>query len=375
MSRARSVYVHVPFCVQRCGYCDFTLVAGRDDLIDPYLQALEIEIERCPEAGDVDTLFLGGGTPTHLSVAELQRLLKIVLSRFPLAEDAEFSVEANPADLTTDKVAALADAGTNRISLGVQSFDDGLLQVLERDHRAGDVVERVELLQQRIRNVSLDLIFGVPGQSVAQWEQSLEAAVALQPSHLSTYGLTFEKGTSFWTRRHKGDLQPVPEETEREMYAFAMDRLESSGFAQYEISSFARPGFACRHNQVYWSGLPFLGFGPGAAGFDGQRRIMNHRSVTTWMNRTLAGESAIGEVEELSRNDRARELLVLAIRRTQGLTRTWFESMAGIPLDGLCSATISALCRSGLLRDDGETIALTREGRFLADTVASRLLS
>lgn len=380
----RSVYIHVPFCAHRCGYCDFTLVAGKDHLADRYLEALTLEIDRCLKASgedrefrtepELDTVFFGGGTPTQLSAEQLEKLCSLVRTRFQLTPETEFSVEANPARMTDEKIAVLADAGVNRISLGVQSFDDATLTMLERDHRRADVFDCMERVRKRIDNISLDLIFAVPGQSLETWETTLQTAVDLSPMHLSTYGLTFEKGTAFWTRREKGELPQAPEELERRMYEVTMERLADNGFYQYEISSFARPEFRCRHNQVYWTGKSYYGFGPGAASLINHERRQNHRSVTTWLKKSLAGESAIGETELLDPESRARELLVLGLRTNDGVSRRAFSELSGFDVDEFVGETIRHLVATGLLTDNGSTITLSHEGRFLADTVAGELL-
>jgi len=367
----RSAYIHVPFCVHRCGYCDFTLVAGRDDLIDAYLEALAIELDRLERPRDVDTLFFGGGTPTHLPASQLARLLALTRRWFPPAPGAEICVEANPAGLDDAKVAVLADAGVNRVSLGVQSFDTQMLELLERDHRGADVSAVIARLRPAIPNIGLDLIFGVPGQTVELWQQTLAAALALEPTHVSTYGLTFEKGTAFQSRLDKGLLNKCDEELERAMYAVAMDELPRAGLEQYELSNFARPGFRCRHNEVYWAGRPFFGFGPGAARYAGGRRELNHRSVTTWINRVLAGHSPIADAEELSPEGRAREMVMLNLRRSTGLTLAEFHAQTGFDFRELAGDTLPRHLRQGLLEEQDGHVRLTREGRFLADTVFS----
>ena len=368
-SEARAAYIHVPFCAHRCGYCDFALVARRDDLIDAYLQALEIELGTLETPREIDTLFFGGGTPTHLPAAELDRLLKLVRRWFVLAEGYEFSVEANPAGLDDEKIAAMARAGVNRISLGVQSFDPGMLELLERDHREASVVDAVERLRGRFENISFDLIFGVPGQSLELWLETLRQAINLAPQHLSTYGLTFEKGTSFWKRLETGLLNSAPEELERSMYAEAMDRLSAAGFEHYEISNFARPGRRCRHNEAYWRLQPWYGFGPGAARYVDGRREINHRSVTTWIRRVLAGESPIAETDDLSPEDRARETLVIGLRRREGLLRDDFRRQTGYSVDELAGEALPRYVRQGLIEDRGDGLRLTREGLFVADAV------
>jgi oxygen-independent coproporphyrinogen III oxidase len=366
----RAAYIHVPFCAHRCGYCDFTLVARRDDLVEPYLAALERDLATLAAPREVETIFFGGGTPTHLSERQLECLLALVLRWFRPVADCEFSVEANPAGLDDGKIAVLAGAGVNRVSLGVQSFDAGVLETLERDHRGREALDVVERLRRRIDNVSLDLIFGVPGQTLDLWRETVRRAVALGPRHVSTYGLTFEKGTSFWSRRNRGALQQAPDELEREMYATAMDELPNAGFAQYELSNFARPGFACRHNETYWRQAPYFGHGPGAARYLNGVREMNHRSVTTWIRRVQAGESPIAEVDALSLEDRAREAAVLGLRRIRGIDRAEFRAHTGFDLEALAGEAIAKNVRSGLLEADALAVRLTREGRFLADAVA-----
>ena len=369
-----SAYIHVPFCVHRCGYCDFTLVADRDELMSDYLRAIEIELSCVEGQPKLETLFFGGGTPTHLPPDSLRALIELIRSRFDFAPDLEFSVEGNPADLSDETLGVLFEAGVNRLSLGAQSFDDAMLTTLERDHQADDIADCIERARTSIPNISLDLIFAVPGQSLELWQQTLDQAIALQPTHLSTYGLTFEKGTEFWTRREHGDLQQADEELERDMYALAMDTLEAAGLAQYEISSFARPGFRCRHNQVYWNGGEFFGFGPGAASYLDGQRILNHRSVTTWLKRTLVGESAVGEVESLSPEDRARELLVLGLRQTDGIDPAEFVQRSGFEMRSLAGEAFHRLIKQKLIEETAGRIRLTREGRFLADSVAGELL-
>ncbi|TXT35887.1 MAG: oxygen-independent coproporphyrinogen III oxidase [Planctomycetota bacterium] len=365
----RAAYLHVPFCAHRCGYCDFTLLAGRDDLSGDYLRALEIELRQLERPREVDTLFFGGGTPTHLEPDKLARLLELAREWFTLAPGYEFSVEANPAGLTDEKLRLMADAGVNRVSLGVQSFDEGLLKLLERDHRAADILDAVARLQQRFENVSLDLIFALPGQTLAHWRETLRRAIELQPTHLSTYGLTFEKGTTFWSRREKGAIEQLPNELERDMYAAAMDDLTAAGFEQYEISNFARPGFRCRHNQTYWRALPYFGFGPGAARYLRGRRESNHRSTTTWIKRVFAGQSGVAMSEELTPEHRAREAIVLGLRQLDGIRRDEFQTLTDFDLDALTGETIRDEVAAGRIEDFGDGIRITRAGRFFADPV------
>ncbi|MHC4875265.1 MAG: radical SAM family heme chaperone HemW [Planctomycetota bacterium] len=374
MTQPRAVYIHVPFCAHRCGYCDFTLIAGRDDLASQYLDALQREIEQTPLNDPIDTLFLGGGTPTQLDAQHLQRLLDLLCATFRFSTDIEFNVEANPDGLTDAKLDALAGAGVNRLSLGIQSFNDTHLQTLERLHSGEAAIEAFHRSRARFPNVSLDLIFAVPGQSFEQWRSDLQTAIDLRPNQVSTYGLTFEKGTSFWTRREKGQLAQADDSLERQMYGAAIDRLETAGYEHYEISSFAQSGYRCRHNQVYWSGGQFLGFGPGAASFVNGVRRQNHRSTTTWIRKVLAGEDAVADSEQLDPEASARERLILGLRQIDGLDAAAFEEQTGYAIDALSGETLRELATQGLIEFNGPTLKLTREGRFFYDTVAAELV-
>lgn len=374
----RSLYIHVPFCRHRCGYCDFTLVAGRDDLIDRYLEALELELSvAVPLQAQLDTLFFGGGTPTHLPANQLKRLFESVLKRVRLTPGAEVSVEANPLDLTHARIGVLSEAGVNRVSVGIQSFQSGELATLERDHSPTEATEILDRLMNAIPNVGVDLIFGVPAQSLDNWRTNLKTVIDLAPPHVSTYGLTFEKGTAFWTRRAKGELRQQAEELEREMYFLAIELLTAAGYRHYELSNFAKPGFECRHNQVYWNARSYYAAGPGAASYLNGVRRSNHRSTTHWIERTIAarGASAPGLTEKLSSEERAREALMLGLRQRRGIDVAEFETRFDVSLENLAGQTIRRMQSAGWLQRDDSRLCLTDEGVFVADTVVSELLT
>lgn len=365
----RSAYFHVPFCQHRCGYCDFTLVAQKDHLIEAYLEAMAEQTSELGEGIELSTLFLGGGTPTHLSIDQLTRLFEIIFSHFQLADDYEFSIEANPLNLTTEKIDFLKQSGVNRVSLGVQSFDSDILTFLERDHKPDEIFEIVTSLQSRISNTSLDLIFAVPGQSLDGWKQTLRDAVQLNIPHISTYGLTIEKGTSFWSREQAGLFHLPQDELAGDMYEFALEFLDEAGLQHYEISNFARPGYECRHNEVYWTGYPYYGFGPGAASYlDGVRR-QNHRSVITWLKRVQAGDSPIVDQEELAPEARAREAIIFGLRRRAGINRREFQDRYGFDLHQLAETAIRTNVEAGLLEETDTHLKLTKAGCLLADSV------
>ncbi len=367
----RSVYIHIPFCAHHCGYCDFAVVTGQDHRIDVYLEALAAELEQLGTPQPVNTLFLGGGTPTHLECRQLERLLTIILRWFRPNPEHEFSVEANPGTLDAAKISVLADHGVNRLSLGAQSFHPHLLKALERDHAPSDVARSVAAARKRIHNISLDLIFGVPGQSLTEWRADLDQALGLEPAHLSTYGLTFEKGTRLWKQQAAGTLRALDEEAELAMYTEAMDRLEAAGFEHYEISSFARPGRRCRHNQVYWANEAYFGIGLGAARYVEGRRELNSRDLHTYMKRAFAGENCAFQVETLTPEERARETITVQLRRAEGVNRAAFLKQTGFDLDQVAGPALSRYTGLGLLADDGASVHLTRQGKCVADSVVA----
>ena len=370
----RSAYIHVPFCRHRCGYCNFTVIAGRDDLIDDYLRAIEIELGWLGEPHPIETLFFGGGTPTHLSPQQLERFFEIVLMQFPLADGAEMSVEANPEDIDAAKVDVLAAHGVNRVSLGVQSFRDEKLKTLERGHSSEQVAQCMNLLRPQIENVSLDLIFGSPDETLNDWQRDLELAMALSPNHMSTYGLTYEPGTQFHVRRDKQELQQLPEDTEREMYELAIDSLTSAGFEHYEVSNFAKPGSRCRHNEAYWLCHEFYGVGPGASSYVRGVRRSNHRSTTNYLKKVADGVSPVEDTEELNEIDKAHERLVFGLRRIDGVNRNDFRSATGKDIMDVSGKNLAWLADEGLLEIDDHRVRLTRKGLLVSDSIWPYLL-
>jgi oxygen-independent coproporphyrinogen-3 oxidase len=370
----RAAYLHVPFCAHHCGYCDFAIAVGQDHLIELYLDALSAELATLGTPQRVETLFLGGGTPTYLSACQLDRLLIDVNRWLPGEPGHEFTVEANPGTLDADKVSVLADHDVTRVSLGAQSFHPHLLRVLERDHAPDDVPRAVDIVRKRIGELSLDLIFGVPGQTEREWQDDLAQVLALAPDHVSTYGLTYEKGTPLWKQRERGAVVALNEEQELALYARAIDLLEAVGFEHYEISNFARPGRRSRHNQVYWANEAYFGFGMGAARYVNGRRELNTRNLKDYIKRALSGESATFQSEELSPEERARETMAVQLRRKEGIDRAAFLTQTGHDLDALAGPAIAHHVELGLLADDGRRVFLTRRGKYVADAVIEGLL-
>ncbi|MBI2803926.1 MAG: radical SAM family heme chaperone HemW [Planctomycetes bacterium] len=369
-----AAYIHVPFCAHHCGYCDFAVAVGQDERIDAYLDALEIELAGLNEPQPMETLFFGGGTPTYLPHRALERLLKITLRWLPLRDGHEFSVEANPSGLDAEKIALLADFGVNRLSLGVQSFEPTLLRVLERDHEPDDVRRVLEFIRPRVGNVSIDLIFGVPGQTAGQWHNDLARGLALEPNHIASYGLTYEKGTRLWKQRERGDVLALDEDSEHTFYLRVMETLEGAGFEHYEISNFARPGFRCRHNQVYWANHAYHGFGVGAARYVQGVRELNTRDVRTYIQRLKSGRAPTFQSERLEPRERAMETIAVQLRRADGVNREEFRTQTGFTLEELVGPALRELEEQGLVRDHGTGITLTRKGKCLADAVVMKLM-
>lgn len=372
----RSAYLHVPFCRHRCGYCNFAVVAGRDELAPRYVSALAKELGSLEIPRPVETLYLGGGTPTRLALPLLEELLSLSRRWFPSRSGVvpEWTIEANPGDLSQDAIQLLADHGVTRISLGVQSLNEAKLERLERDHTPEVVATVVEQAKAAGLSVAIDLIFAAPGETLPEWEADLAEMLALGPAHASTYGLTYEKGTSYWSRRLRGDLAELDDDLQREMYLLAIDRLQATKFEHYEVSNFAGSGGRSRHNESYWSGREWYAAGPGAARYLDGARETNHRSTTTWMRRVEAGESPVTEREELTPKQQAHERLVFGLRRLEGVGRARFVAQTGYEIDPLAGEAIARFVGHGLLADDGETVRLTREGLLVSDAIWPELL-
>jgi len=322
----------------------------------------------------IQTLFVGGGTPTHLGASQLERLLSALLRWLPLTANCEISIEANPDSLDRDKVHVLADHGVTRVSLGAQSFSPKVLRVLDRQHRPEETLRAFERVRSRISQVSIDLIFGAPGQTLAEWREDLAQILALEPDHISTYGLTYEKGTPLWKQRERGDVRPLDEDLELAMYETAIDVLAGAGFEHYEISNFARPGRRCRHNETYWANEAYFGFGMGAARYVMRRRELNTRDLKTYIRRALSGEAATFQAVELEPLERARETMAVQLRRCEGIDRGAFRVQTDYVLDEIAGEKVQMLVGQGLLADVGNGVHLTRRGKCLADTVIERLL-
>lgn len=352
------LYIHIPFCKQKCNYCDFASFAGRENLINDYLQALLLEAAACP-VKNFNTLYVGGGTPSLLSVEQLDVLCRGIAARFgDIHSFEESTFEANPESLTRAKIELLYAAGFNRFSVGLQSFNDPELKTLGRVHNAADFLRVWEELRARgIQNINVDLIAGVPGQSLESFLDSLDKLVSLKPEHLSVYGLQIEEGTPFFERGLVCD-QPLM----RTMLEQTRARLLAAGYHHYEISNFARPGFESKHNTRYWQYQAYVGLGSAAASFTAGERRQNVPEVAEYIRRINAGESPVGFAERLNGKSLEGEKLMVELRQLDGvelspLQREFFGK------------EIARHIQNGLLLQDGKKVKLSDEGLFLANEV------
>jgi oxygen-independent coproporphyrinogen-3 oxidase len=319
----RHLYVHVPFCSRRCSYCDFSIAVRRrvpvDDFVDAVARELSISFSG-QEHWVLDTLYLGGGTPSRLGGEGVARLLDRIRSRVSLADAAEVTIEANPEDVTADAVAAWRAGGVNRLSIGAQSFDDAVLTWMHRTHNAAAIPRAVDVARGAgIQNLSLDLIFALPAAIQRDWERDVALAVGLEPEHLSLYGLTIEPRTPFGRQQVRGDLTEAPEERYEREFLFAHAALTGAGFQHYEVSNFGRPGRRSRHNSAYWSGAAYAGVGPSAHEFDGTARRWNEAAYAAWLARVSADRDPIAGGELLTRDQHAAEAVYLGLRTIEGL--------------------------------------------------------
>jgi oxygen-independent coproporphyrinogen-3 oxidase len=286
----------------------------------------------------------------------------------------EFSIESTPESWTGEKAAVAAAHGVNRASIGVQSFRPAALTALDRRHTSDQIPRAVEVVRGQIPSLSFDLIFAAPGSTLGAWAADLEEALRHDPQHVSTYGLTYEKGTPLWKARRRGAVPVVDEDGELAMYEHAIDRLTAAGFEHYEISNFARPGFRCRHNERYWANEAYYGFGVGAARYGGGVRELNTRDTELYIRKVLAGESPTFQREQLGRRDRAFETIGTQLRRADGIDRARFREQCGLALDEIVGDRVAALVGNGLLEDIGGCVKLTRRGKCLADAVIEDLM-
>ena len=372
-AKPSSAYVHIPFCTQICYYCDFSKVFIKNQPVDAYLEHL-IQETRSYEIGKLRTLYIGGGTPTALSAQQLAYLLTELPKVMDLSEVEEFTIEANPGDLDPDKIAVLKESQVNRVSLGVQTFDNKMLKKIGRSHQEQDIYDNIRHLKQAgFDNISIDLIYALPGQIMDQVKENVAKAIDLDIPHMSLYSLILENHTVFMNRMRRGKLPLPKEELEAEMFEYIIEELEKAGFEHYEISNFSKPGFESRHNLVYWDNAEYYGLGAGASGYVDGIRYKNHGPIRHYLEAVEAGKARITE-EHLTLEEKMEEELFLGLRKKTGVSKARFEEKFGISFDQRYGQVVASLTEQGLLVPDDKQVRMTKRGLFLGDTVAEKFI-
>jgi len=378
-----SLYLHIPFCHTRCYYCDFNTYAGILPLREPYVRALLAEIALAGEQARHDdgsprrarTIFFGGGTPSLLTVTQIKRLLNACRAAFALDEDAEITLEANPGTLTSEQLVGLRAAGINRLSLGSQSFDAQLLKTLGRIHTPAEITQALSHARAAgFTSINLDFMFGLPGQSMHQWQETLAQALMLRPEHLSLYSLIIEEGTPFFNWTQEGRIVPGDEDLCADMYEYADELLQTAGYVNYEISNWALPGHQSRHNLTYWRNLPYIGMGAGAHSFFAGKRFSNERDPQQYINTLKKQQLPVVESETIEAMQEMSETAFLALRTASGLHLPTFEERFATPFACFVGNRLRIVEEAGLLEQEEGWLRLSKRGRLLGNEVFLRLL-
>ncbi|SDK53218.1 radical SAM family heme chaperone HemW [Sediminibacillus albus] len=373
----KSVYIHIPFCQQICHYCDFTKFFYNETLVNDYLDALENEMAtyiQTPKQS-MNTIFVGGGTPTALNAAQLERLLQMIDTYFEVSDCEEYSFEANPGDLDEKKIKLLQNYGVQRISMGVQVFDDNMLEYIGRLHRVKDVYDNVDaLIQHGFHNISIDLIYSLPNQTLEHFERTLKEALSFRLPHYSAYSLQIEPKTVFYQRYKKGKLHKPKEEVEADMYQMLSRMMESHGINQYEISNFAKPGFESKHNLTYWNNDYYYGMGAGAHGYLPGRRTVNLRPLPAYTKQAMADGKPVLHTEPIGMKEQIEEEMFLGLRKRQGVSKQLFASKYGKNINQLYGNSIELLKNRGWLDETEGFIRLTSSGLLFGNEVFQEFL-
>ncbi len=377
MAEKLGVYIHIPFCKAKCDYCDFYSLPDREGVMDDYLKALLAHIrETAPltKGWQADTVYIGGGTPSYFGAKRITAILKELRRRFDVPRDAEITCEANPESADLSFLKAIRHAGVNRLSLGMQSACDAELKAVHRIHDFSQVVQAVkDARKAKIKNLSLDLIYGLPGQTMESWKETLEAALELHPEHMSCYGLKVEPGTPLDGRVMRGEVLP-DDDTQADMYLWTVERLRLMGYLQYEISNFARPGFQSRHNLKYWKSKPYVGFGPGAHSDFGGRRYSFVRDLDSYISGILSGGPVIDEDQLIPHRERGGEYLMLRLRTTHGIEEWEYRREFSMNFDPLAQK-LEEYERQGWAEKKENRWRLTPRGFLVSNQLIGELMS
>ena len=372
--RPTSAYIHIPFCTQICYYCDFSKVFIKNQPVDEYLEALMTEVRQY-KLPPLRTLYIGGGTPSALSASQLEYLLTHLEKELDLSQLEEFTIEANPGDLTADKITVLKQSACNRVSLGVQTFDDKMLKRIGRSHNERQIYETINSLKAAgFHNISIDLIYALPGQTMEQVVDNVAKALALDIPHMSLYSLILENHTVFMNRQRRGSLHLPNEDVESDMFDYILKELEANGFEHYEISNFTKPGFESRHNLMYWDNVEYYGIGAGASGYLNGMRYRNRGPIQHYLKSIREkGHSRLHE-EILTKEEQMEEEMFLGLRKKSGISIQKFEKKFNLSFEERYGKIVNQLVQEGLLQVEGDQIRMTKQGLFLGDTVAERFI-
>lgn len=373
------IYIHIPFCQQICHYCDFNKVFIKNQPVDEYIEALNTEIQLRMQSGAINknpkTIFLGGGTPTALKPDQLSRLMEIIQHHFDVSSVNEFSSEANPDDLTREKMQILKDGGVNRLSIGVQSFHPELLKKIGRTHNNEEALQTIQSAKDSgFENISIDLMYGLPGQSMEDWTETLDIALELDLPHYSAYSLIIEPKTVFYNLMNKGKLRLPGEDLEAEMYGLLMRRMEEAGKRQYEISNFAQAGYESLHNLIYWNNDSYAGIGAGAHGYLNGTRYSNVGPLKRYIGLLTDGQLPILQSHEVPTKEKVEEELFLGLRKMNGVSSPRFREKFNMDLQSIFGEKIEQLIERGLLEWSNDSLRLTQQGKYLGNEVFQEFL-
>lgn len=370
------LYIHIPFCTKRCLYCDF-FSNTEMKYKDPYLSSVIRELELRKDyigGGPVETIYFGGGTPSQLQTQDFSRIFDTIHRLFNVCHNAEITLEANPDDMTPEYVAGLRTLPFNRVSMGVQSFKEKDLRFLNRRHNREQALQAVDLCKKNgLENISIDLIYGLPGQTLEEWKQNLDTVIGLNIPHISAYHLIYEEGTALYKLKEAGKITPVEEDLSVTLFSSLIDRLTANGYLHYEISNFARPGMFSRHNSSYWTGKKYLGIGPSAHSYNGQERQWNISSLPGYLKAIDHGTPKI-EVEKLDINTRYNDFIITGLRTMWGIKFDEIQELFGIEKLIYCQKQAEPYLKQGLLIRKDNTLTLSKEGIFISDGIMSDLL-
>ena len=380
------LYLHIPFCVRKCAYCSFVSFPAAAEEKDAYVASLlrEAELRQSEADGPVETVYIGGGTPSLLSPSQLRRLIAGLREYYEIRPDAELSMESNPGTLTAAFLDTAVSAGVNRLSLGMQAYQPEILQFLGRIHSFEEVSRSVSMARAAgLNNLNLDLIFGIPGQTLSDWDETLDAALSLSPDHLSAYGLIPEEGTPLQRRLENGEAVLPDPDLEREMYDLAIRKLRAADLEQYEISNFARKGYECRHNIGYWTQVPYLGLGLSAASMRIQEqtglgltclRTANPSDLAAYQEMIRSGNLSAAVRETISPEESRFETMMLSLRMNRGVSESRFLVMHGVSIDEVYGEKLEEMRKKGLMRHENGAWSLTRKGMDIQNTVLVELM-